>query len=119
MLAFRIGEAGKPIGQRVRDERSHTMPYKFNQFYIPDRMMGGITRYIEHGIKPGDFLTAVISNNLTDACGLADEENLENLRAFVGYFYNEAPHDCWGSPEKMKDWVAEFKEKRAEDSPGA
>ena len=84
--------------------------YKFRQFYIPDRMMGGIKRYIESGVKPGDFLTAVICNDLRKACGQADDENLANLPAFVGYFYNEVPSMCWGSPEQMNGWIAKFKE---------
>jgi len=88
------------------------MAYKFNQFYIPDRMMPGINWYIENGIKPGDFLTAVICNDLREAVGRADDENMQNLTAFVGYFYNEAPGRCWGSPEKMKEWIAKFKEER-------
>ena len=86
------------------------MPYQFRQLQIPDRMMGGIKRYIENGIKPGDFLVSVICNDLREACGQADDENLANLPAFVGYFYNEAPHTCWGSREKMDKWIAKFKE---------
>ena len=77
-------------------------------------MMPGIKRYIEHGIKPGDFLTAVISNDLREACGRADEENLANLPAFVGYFYNEAPSMCCGSPEEMNGWLARFKENESQ-----
>ncbi len=83
--------------------------YKFNNFYIPERMMGGIKRYIENGILPGSFLKAVIQNNLSDAVGQADDENLQNLPAYVGYFYNEAPFNCWGSKTKMEKWVERFK----------
>ena len=86
------------------------MPYQFRQFYIPDRMMPGIKRYIEHGIKPGNFLTAVICNDLSKACGQADNENLANLSAYPCYFYNEAPSNCWGSTDKMEKWIAKFKE---------
>ena len=85
------------------EERSKL--YKFNQFYIPERMMPGIRRYVEHGVRPGDFLSAVIQNNLSEAIGRADTENLENIPAFVTYFYNECPLGCWGSPEKMKSWM--------------
>ena len=80
--------------------------YRFREFYIPERMMGGIRRYIDHGIIPGDFLQAVITNDLRRACAAADDENLKNLAAFIAYFYNEAPSACWGSPEKMKRWAA-------------
>lgn len=78
--------------------------YTFRQFYIPDRMMPGIRRYIEEGLVPGSFLSAVICNDLREAVGAADDENLVNLPAFVGYFYNEAPTQCWGSADKMKAW---------------
>ena len=80
--------------------------YKFQEFYIPERMMVSIKRYIEDKCPPGGFLTAVIENNLSDAVGRADGENLRNLPAFVAYFYNKAPADCWGSPEKMNRWLA-------------
>ena len=85
---------------------THMCGYTYRQFYIPERMMGGILRYIEHRIEPGDFLAAVIRNDLKDACGRADDENLQNLPAFVAYFYNEAPSPCWGSPENMAEWLA-------------
>lgn len=81
------------------------MSYQFRGFYIPERMMDGIARYIEHGIPPGDFLTAVVSNDLMEACGRADDENIANLPAYAAYFYNEAPSACHGSPEKVKDWI--------------
>jgi hypothetical protein len=79
--------------------------YRFNQFYIPDRMMGAIRRYIEHGIVPGEFLCAVIQNDLRETVGRADEENIANLPAYVAYFYNEAPSLCYGSPNAMRKWV--------------
>ena len=80
--------------------------YVWNGFYIRDDMLLAIRRYIEHGIPPGDFLQAVICNDLKEACGRADEENLENLPAYVAYFYNNAPGGCWGSKGRMQDWVA-------------
>ena len=79
--------------------------YTFQNFYIPDRMMPGIKRYIEEGIAPGNFLTAVIQNDLSEACGQADDENIQNLPAYAAYFYNEAPSVCWGSKERMKFWM--------------
>ena len=80
------------------------MTYKFKEFYIPDRMMDGIERWILYGIKPGNFLTAVIENDLKTACERADDENLRNLPAYVAFFYNSAPAACWGSPERVNEW---------------
>ena len=93
--------------------------YTFREFYIPERMMGGIRRYIEHGIHPGDFLTAVICNNLSDAAGRADEENLRNLPAYAAYFYNEADMRCWKSEENMKAWIEMHRLGRIQEKYGA
>lgn len=81
------------------------MRYTFRHWSIPDRMMGAITRYLEQGIPPGDFLTAVIDNDFQGAIGRADEENMANLPAYAAYFSNEAPSPCWGSPAKRRAWL--------------
>ena len=86
--------------------------HRFRNWYIPERMKAGILRYIEHGIVPGSFLTAVIQNNLKEAMMYADDENLENLPAYVDYFYNECPLACWGSPKTMEEWAKTKKEER-------
>ena len=79
--------------------------YKFGKFYIPERMMGGIERYVENHIEPGSFLTAVFENNLSEAVGRADEENMENLPAYAAYLYNEIPQGCHGSRENVRQWL--------------
>ena len=74
-------------------------------YFIPDRMERGIVDYIENHIMPGSFLRAVFENNLADAVGHADQQNLYNLPAYASYLYNEVSADCWGSPEKVRRWV--------------
>ena len=91
------------------------MRYEFQGFYIPERMMGGIQRYLEHGIPPGSFLTAIIENNLSRAVANADNENMQNIPAYVSYFYNECPGDCWGSPENMQEWMKNKQEEATDD----
>ena len=81
------------------------MSYQFRQFSIPDRMMPHLLRYIERHEPVGDFLTAVLENNLREACARADDENQANLPAYLGYLHNEAPGKCWGSPEKVRAWL--------------
>ena len=75
------------------------------EFYIPRRMGPGIINYIDNHILPGSFLQAVFENNLVDAVGRADQENINNIAAYSNYLYWEAPTACWGSPEKVKKWV--------------
>ena len=88
--------------------------HEFQGFYIPERMMGGIKRYITHGIPPGSFLTAIICNNLTEAVARADDENMQNLPAYANYFYWEVPGNAWGSKEKMDAWMAWKERERLE-----
>ena len=79
--------------------------YSFRNFYIPIRMMDGLERYINHHVPPGDFLSAVIKNNLRATIERADDENIANLPAYIGFLYNEAPSQCWGSEQAFKNWI--------------
>lgn len=76
---------------------------EYEQF--PQHMRDAITRYIIDGIKPGSFLSAVISNNLQKAVFAADDDNLPLLKLYVRWFYWEAPGNSWGSPEAMEHWL--------------
>jgi hypothetical protein len=82
--------------------------YTHRGFYIPAHMEESLRRYILHGEAPGSFLTAVLVNDLHQACAHADDENLRNLPAFMCYLYNEAPSPCWGSPKKFAEWICAF-----------
>lgn len=64
-----------------------------------------LERYVEHKIPTGGFLEAVLSNNLADAVGKADNENIQRLPEIVRFVYTKLPSSCWGSPEKVKEWL--------------
>jgi hypothetical protein len=72
---------------------------------LPERLCDGMRRYLEQRIKPGDFLTAVLSNDLVEAIVRADEDMLEQLPAIIGWLLNEPPAICWGSSEKVRKWL--------------
>lgn len=91
---------------------SNETMYKFRNFYIPSRMMSGINMWVTHGIRPGSFLNAVLENNLRSACECADDENIVNLPAYIAYFYNDAPSQCWGSKEKVDAWEKMMADRR-------
>ncbi len=84
--------------------------HTFLQFHISDHMLAGIRGYIEHGHRVGGFLSAVIDNDLCQAVGRADDDNIANLPAFVDYFYNYANSECWGSREKRLAWIKHFED---------
>ena len=64
-----------------------------------------LDRYVKDKCPTGRFLRAVLSNNLFEALGTADENNREALFDIVSYIYNELPGSCWGTPEKVKQWL--------------
>lgn len=72
---------------------------------IPDATLQGIRLYVEAGVPPGDFLMAVLQNDLKEAFGRADEYNTRAMHSIVQYLYNHVPEVCWGSPEKVKQWL--------------
>ena len=76
---------------------------------LPEHMREGVKLYIERGIPPGSFLTAIICNDLREACGRADYINQHRIFEIVRWFWNEAPSPCWGSAERMKSWMAQFR----------
>ena len=72
---------------------------------IPQRTIDGLTRYVENRIHPGDFLRAVLENNLSMAFGRADDENRECMYEIVAYIYTKLPAQSWGSEEKVYRWL--------------
>ena len=77
---------------------------------LPAHMQNVMRRYIEDGIEPGGFLTAVICNDLVGAFGMADDINLANMKVWASFLYNEAPSGCWGSRRKMDGWIISRRE---------
>lgn len=76
----------------------------FNYSILPDYMQEGMQLWIERGILPGGFLTAVLRNDLMGALGRADSTNIDRLKDYGMFLYNEAPSDCFGSDEKVQKW---------------
>lgn len=70
---------------------------------LPERYRQGMRRYIEERIMPGHFLRAVLEDKLHVAVVTCDI--LPQIRDIVVWVYNEAPSQCWGSPEKVARWV--------------
>lgn len=80
--------------------------------YYPIRedLYGALERYLNNGIMPGSFLTAVLENNLSEAFGRADIDNEANMKNIIGYVYNHLPSNSWGSREKVQYYLKQLKE---------
>lgn len=73
---------------------------------LPHHMQDGMRRYIESGIQPGQFLTAVLSNDLFGALKRADDTNINALPDYGRFLYNNAPCGCYGSAQHVRDWIS-------------
>ena len=80
--------------------REHTGPWR-----LPEAIYVAIESYADHGQKPGHFLMAVLTNNLLEAVGRADQESMQRLRDIVGYVHNELPAPIHGDPDKVRMWL--------------
>ena len=59
----------------------------------PD-IIESLDEYAKNGRPMGHFLSAVVSNNLFEAVGRADSDNLETLPIICSYIYNKLPYTC-------------------------
>ena len=69
-----------------------------------------IDNYVKLRIPTGGFLYAVLTNNLSEAIGRADENNMKCIVGIVRYIYNECPAACWGSEDRVMEWLKREKE---------
>ena len=76
-----------------------------NWALIPPHMHEGITGYVEEHRPPGSFLRAALSNDFLTAALRADEENRAALAGWAMFLYNYVPANCWGSPERVSEWI--------------
>jgi hypothetical protein len=81
---------------------------------IKQTTLDELNRYVVGHIPTGDFLKAVLSNNLVESFARADDENLQPMFEIIKYCYNEIPSTCWGSPEKVEAWVEDGNKKQIE-----
>lgn len=72
---------------------------------VPSYMQDGLLDYLEYGIPPGGFLTAILENDLFQTYARADQINCLTVGAYVSFLYNHADGRSYGSREKVQQWV--------------
>ena len=72
---------------------------------IPEYMHEGLMQWILNGRPVGNFLTAVLENNLREACNRADEANKTRLYNYILFLNNYAPMGCWGDADRTEVWA--------------
>jgi hypothetical protein len=70
-------------------------------------LIDGLARFFNQGVKPGHFLSAVLSNDLQETYGRADDVSRGILPRLMELLYNHAPSAAWGSARQFEAWRAE------------
>jgi len=73
--------------------------------HIPHHMHAAIRTHVNDRRPVGDFLTALLENNLKESVIRADHINLAALVDWCRLLYNFVPSACQGSPAKVKAWL--------------
>lgn len=71
---------------------------------VPTHLQPGLLRWVEEGIHPGGFLSAVLANDLINAVFRADELSLLGLPSLARFLSQYAPSGSYGSPKALKNW---------------
>ena len=72
---------------------------------VPPYILGSLDAYLEDRRPVGQFLEAVLSNDLYEAVNRADIPCLRTLNLIVMYVTNKFTSDCYGSPKRYKEWI--------------
>jgi len=97
----------------VFGSRQHNPTYEYE---IRPEMKEAIDQYAEQGVPMGDFLTALVANDLMSALGRADDGNRRDIFQLCMYVYNEIPSDSHGSYERVDEWLKSFTKNEGEQA---
>ena len=83
------------------------LSFRFYGKSIPEYMIGEVLAYFnDHILDEYGFLQAVLENHFMAAVGRADDNNIESIQAWAAFLFSQAPINAYGSPEKVKAWLA-------------
>ncbi len=69
-------------------------------------------QYGMYGSIPGEYITALISNDLYGAYATCPSDELERLYGTLQYLLIRLPYEAYGSPEKMTKWIEKMKKSK-------
>jgi hypothetical protein len=78
---------------------------------VPEDLQDGLRRYFLHGVEPGGFLKAVLSNDMMRALGLANENHAHFivLRKLTWFIYNYTDSRASGSKGAVDQWLESWR----------
>jgi hypothetical protein len=78
---------------------------KIDYSTAPQGSQKSYQNYYQTGTDPGDFIRAVLANDLMAAVKRADATNLSLLKDHVNFIYNALPFACSGNLERVSTWL--------------
>lgn len=72
---------------------------------VPHNLQEGLEAYVLTGRPVGNYLTAVLENDLLEAVSRGDDASLAGIKGTVQFLYNYSPRNCWGSRAKVSAWM--------------
>ena len=73
---------------------------------VPGHLHVSLRLWVNHSVRPGYFLSAVLKNDLKGAVLAADPENTSGIVGLVHFLWQHCPAECWGSVAKFDAWLA-------------
>jgi hypothetical protein len=74
---------------------------------VPGHLWQGLERYFVERVEPGQFLIALLRNDLREAVGRADPVSFAALPDLCKFLYNFAPGQSHGSREAVDRWLVQ------------
>ena len=71
---------------------------------VPEATRLTVLNYLRYRHRPGSATRALLERDL-DAIVYADEKLYAALPTMLRLFHNEFPPQCWGSKEKVAEWI--------------
>lgn len=81
--------------------------YPTDPCLVKPRIKEAMLAYGSHHTPTGDFVRAVLENNLRAAVNRADLGNLVTLPAIMMFAWSDLPEESWGSPERYDAWTTQ------------
>jgi hypothetical protein len=71
----------------------------------PEHLRSRMRCWIENGVIPGGFLSAVLQNDLAAAVAQADADSIAGTLLLMQFLHCRAPSGAHGSPAKFNGWA--------------
>lgn len=77
----------------------------FSGYKLTEQSKESLYNYFVHGLEPGSFMTAVLTNDLYSAVGRADFVNIDLIPEYARWLVNRAPYGSFGDRDTVKGWL--------------